>query len=112
MKTSSRSLGITQVLLSGVCFGFLGVFGKEAYAHGFTPGELLSLRFLFGGGILAAYFMVSGPRRLLIGRSNTLRCLLLGSFGYAIFSSCYFEALRGLSASLTVLLLYTYSTLR
>jgi drug/metabolite transporter (DMT)-like permease len=33
---------------------------------------------------------------------------MLGIFGYALFSSFFFLALTGLSASLTVLLLYTY----
>ena len=36
------------------------------------------------------------------------KCAVLGVLGYAVFSSCFFEALNGLSASLTVLLLYTY----
>jgi len=43
--------------------------------------------------------------------SDVGTCILLGIFGYAVFSSFYFEALRGLSASLTVLLLYKYPVL-
>jgi drug/metabolite transporter (DMT)-like permease len=53
---------------------------------------------------------------MLLARRRALRltfrqaayCAALGLLGYAFFSTLYFEALKGLSASLTVLLLYTY----
>jgi len=103
-----RQLGIIQVLLSGFCFGFLGLFGKHAYALGLKPGEFLSLRFLIATTLLGAFLLLTNPRSLRLKRGELLRCLCLGAFGYAVFSSCFFFALEGLSASLTVLLLYTY----
>jgi drug/metabolite transporter (DMT)-like permease len=54
---------------------------------------------------------VKNPRAFLLAPEKILRCLLLGAGGYAVFSSCFFSALGGLSASLTVLLLYTYPVL-
>jgi drug/metabolite transporter (DMT)-like permease len=52
---------------------------------------------------------VLNDRRALHLNSKTVAtCALLGTTGYAVFSSCFFHALKGLSASLTVLLLYTY----
>ncbi|RYG59970.1 DMT family transporter, partial [bacterium] len=106
MKTRAR--GILEILLSGFFFGFLGVLGKSFYSSGGTPGELLSLRFLFSGTLLWIYWLVRDPRALLIGWRTVGRCTLLGILGYAVFSSCFFQALTGLSASLTVLLLYLY----
>jgi DME family drug/metabolite transporter len=103
-----RTRGIFEILLSGVFFGFLGVLGKSFYSSGGTPGELLSLRFLFSGTLLWTFWLAREPRALLIGRRAVFRCGILGVFGYAIFSSCFFQALTGLSASLTVLLLYLY----
>jgi drug/metabolite transporter, DME family len=105
---SKRRAGIAEILLSGVCFGCLAVFGKLAFERGITPGEFLSLRFLFGGLALAGFFLITKPSRLRVSLKTFVRCAVLGVFGYAVFSSCYFHALRGLSASLTVLLLYTY----
>lgn len=105
---SSRTIGVLQILLSGFCFGFLGVFGKYAYAAGLTPGELLSLRFTLAGLILFGLFLVVRPARLRMLPRQRLWSILLGVFGYAVFSYCYFVALKGLSASLTVLLLYLY----
>jgi len=107
-QKSERKIGIVQILLSGFCFGFLGVFGKMAYSQGLQPGELLSLRFLMGGTLLLAVLLVTRPRKLKIPAKDILLCAGLGLFGYAVFSSCFFQALKGLSASLTVLLLYTY----
>lgn len=103
-----RQLGIIQVLLSGFCFGFLGLFGKRAYALGVEPGEFLALRFLLASGLLGAWLLATNPSSLSLRRDQILRCMALGAFGYAVFSSCFFYALQGLSASLTVLLLYTY----
>jgi drug/metabolite transporter (DMT)-like permease len=105
---SERKTGIVQILLSGLCFGFLGVLGKAAYANGLAPGELLSLRFAFGGLILLLFLGVTRPAALKLKAREILSCAVLGVFGYAVFSSCFFQALKGLSASLTVLLLYTY----
>jgi DME family drug/metabolite transporter len=106
-----RAIGLLQILLSGFCFGFLGVFGKRAYELGLSPGQYLSLRFLLASAVLGLVLIVVKPSLLRVSRNTLFRCILLGVTGYAIFSSCYFYALRGLSASLTVLLLYTYPVL-
>jgi drug/metabolite transporter (DMT)-like permease len=105
---SERQIGIAQILLSGLCFGFLGVFGKLAYAHGLTPGEFLSFRFLIGAFFSGALALLGDRRALHLNSKTIATCALLGTTGYAVFSSCFFHALKGLSASLTVLLLYTY----
>lgn len=99
---SSRNLGLVQVMLAGACFGFLGYFGKTAFQAGLLPNELLSLRFL----VSALMLLFVRPWQLPL-RTITIS-FLLGALGYAVFSSFYFKALQGLSASLTVLLLYTY----
>lgn len=111
MHGNQRALGVAEILLSGFCFGFLGVFGKWAFAAGLTAGEFLAWRFLFASTGLGLFLAVKNPRAFLLPRRLIGRCLLLGVGGYAVFSSCFFTALGGLSASLTVLLLYTYPVL-
>jgi DME family drug/metabolite transporter len=103
-----RQRGIFEILFSGFCFGFLGLLGKRAFLLGLTPGEFLAYRFLIASVLLGVYFLVRDPGALRIGVAPAMRALALGVFGYAVFSSCYFLALRGLSMALTVLLLYTY----
>lgn len=109
MIINSRRSGFIQIILSGVCFGFLGFFGKMAYKEHITPGELLSLRYLMSA-ILTGLLLIFTNAKSLFSLSlfEIVSSLLLGIFGYALFSSFYFMALSGLSASLTVLLLYTY----
>ena len=105
---SKRAIGIVEVLLSGAGFGVLGVFGKAAFAAGLSPGENLALRFIAATAVLAAYILIRRPSLLRVPSRVILICAGLGLTGYAVFSTCYFQALQRLSASLTVLLLYTY----
>lgn len=112
MEINKRRLGFAQIILSGVCFGFLGFFGKKAYENNITPGELLALRYFISSLITLALILITKPQSLFkLNRFQVVASLLLGIFGYALFSSFYFLALTGLSASLTVLLLYTYPVL-
>lgn len=108
LKLSSRKLGILQVGLSGMLFGFLGVFGKHLFEHGVTPGELLGLRFSISALLLWPVILIAFPKQWKLKFHEILACAGLGAAGYAVFSFCFFVALRGLSASLAVLLLYTY----
>ena len=109
MILSQRHIGFSQIILSGICFAFLGYFGKMAYKQNITPGELLSLRYFLSAVFTGMYILVTNPKSLFrLSRFEVVSSLLLGIFGYALFSSFYFKALTGLSASLTVLLLYTY----
>lgn len=105
---NQRRLGFAQILLSGACFGFLGLFGKLAFKAGLTPGELLSMRYLTAAIMLGLYLVVTGQKPWQLRIPQIMTCLLLGIFGYAVFSFFYFSALKNISASLTVLLLYTY----
>jgi len=112
MTFSKRHLGFIQIILSGICFGFLGFYGKIAYKQNITPGELLALRYFISALITALLILSTKPKSLLaLKAKEILASLVLGIFGYALFSSLFFLALTGLSASLTVLLLYTYPVL-
>jgi DME family drug/metabolite transporter len=109
---SPRFIAITQVLVSGIAFGTLGVFGKLAFAAGLRPGEFLAFRFLISSLVLLTFVGLTRPKDFQrIDRRTLAICAMLGVFGYAVFSSFYFEALARISASLTVLLLYTYPIL-
>lgn len=108
MKFSARTMGIIQILISAACFGFLGFFGKKAFAKNVTPFELLSLRFLVSGSMMLFAIGLLSKRLRTLNIKQILICFGLGICGYAVFSSFYFLAVRGLSMSLAVLLLYTF----
>lgn len=105
---SRHLLGLLQVAIASVCFGFLGVFGKFAFAAGVSVGSLLSVRFSLAAILLGLALVSRSPGALRIGVRQTVLSLLLGFFGYAVFSTLYFTAIRGLSVPLAVLLLYTF----
>ena len=103
-----RLIGRVEILLSAVGYGFIGIFGKRAFASGLEPGEFLTLRFALAASLLWIFVLATRPRDARIGRRQLLSCAALGVFGYALFTTLYFTALTGLSASLTSLVLYTF----
>lgn len=103
-----HAIGRLEIVLSAVGYGFIGIFGKRAYAAGLAPGEYLTMRFAIASAVLWAFMLVARRRDLAVSRRRLVACAALGVFGYALFTTLYFHALEGLSASLTSLLLYTF----
>ena len=110
-RMDQRLLGGAQIIAAGICFGFLGIFGKLAYASGLSVGEVLTYRFSLAGLLLTALVAVFKPKLLRTTREQIIICSGLGVFGYAVFATFYFKAIEGLSASLAALLLYTFPSM-
>lgn len=100
--------GLIQVLLSGICFGFLGVFGKLSFQKGLSVGELLTYRFTLAALLLGLGLAFIRPSWLRIDFKQLCVSLALGVFGYAIFSSLYFLSIQGITVGLAALLLFTF----
>ena len=100
-----RLIGISQIAISGFTFGFLGVFGKLAFREGLSVGELLTYRFFIAAVFMAIGLALFSPRRLRISRRDLAMCAGLGLFGYAVFSTFYFSAIKGVSVAMASLLL-------
>lgn len=105
---SPRQTGFLQVGIASVCFGFLGIFGKQAYAQAVSLGDVLVARFTFATLILLSILALFSPAKLRISRRQLLICAGLGLFGYALFASLYFAAIEGISVALAAMLLYTF----
>lgn len=101
-------IGPAQVLAAGTCFGFLGVFGKLAFQSGLAVGELLTFRFTLATLLLGIFLVLARPGWLRIGQKQVVVSILLGVFGYAVFSTLYFESIRGVTVGLASLLLFTF----
>lgn len=110
---SKRTIGILEILASGLCFGFLGLFGKRAFEKGVSAAEFLAFRYLLAAMMMAVLVVIRSRAvsALWLGRKRVAMSLLLGVLGYAVFSSFYFLALERISASMTVILLYMYPVL-
>jgi drug/metabolite transporter (DMT)-like permease len=103
-----RFTGFICVVLAGIGFGFLGIFGRLAFNSGMDVGQLLAFRFslaaalLFIGLIIFKRSLIQlKPRQIIISSG-------LGVFGYAVFATLYFKSIQGLSVSLAALLLFTF----
>jgi drug/metabolite transporter (DMT)-like permease len=101
-------IGFIFVILAGIGFGFLGIFGKLAFQSGMTVGELLTARFTLAAFIMWAVLLVTNRKLIFIPKKQILVSCLLGIFGYAVFSTLYFKSIQGLSVSLAVILLFTF----
>jgi DME family drug/metabolite transporter len=101
-------IGFVYVLLAGIGFGFLGIFGRLAFQSGLTVGELLTFRFFLASILLAAGLLIFRPKLLQLNLKQIGVSAALGVFGYAIFSTLYFKSIEGISVPLAALLLFTF----
>lgn len=101
-------MGFIEVILAGVGFGFLGVFGRLAFAAGITIGELLVFRFALAALLLwLGLFFIRRDLLKLSSKQIFISCLL-GLSGYAVFSTMYFKAIQGVSVAIAAMLLFTF----
>lgn len=109
MKT--RHIGILQVIAAGICFGFLGIFGKQLFTLGLSVGEILAFRFLFASVFLGSWLLITDRKSFYLKPKDWVLCAGQGVLGYALFASLYFKAIEGVSVPLAALLLFTYPIL-
>lgn len=100
--------GIIEITLGSLGFGFLGIFGKWAFASGLGVGQLLTYRFIIAALVLWIVLLLFQRDKIRLSGSQLLISAALGVFGYAVFATLYFTAIKGMSVGLAALLLYTY----
>ncbi|MEA2426273.1 MAG: hypothetical protein QOH13_2683 [Thermoleophilaceae bacterium] len=106
-----RISGTFLCLISGACFGAMGIFGKLAYGEGVTLGTLLSARFVLAAAMFWALVLATRSGRgdlRALSRHDVRVGLVLGACGYAAQAGLYFAALQRIHVSLLSLLLYTF----
>lgn len=99
--------GILFVVLSAVCYGFIAIFVKFAYA-----GQVNLTTILAGRFVLAALFMwllvFIRKQPVSFSSRDILSLLLISILGYWASSTLFFASLRVIPASLASLLLFTH----
>lgn len=103
-----KIIGRIEASLTAISFGFLGVFGKWAFATGFSVGELMTYRFLMAAVILWTFTLLFKRHLVKLPLKQILIFAFLGIFGYGLMSITYLTAIKGLSLTTAVLILYTY----
>ena len=99
--------GSILVLLSAVCYGFLPIFARFAYAGGAEVQELLFVRFVVSFLIIGTFLIIVRGMRL-PSRRQLVILIGLGAVGYFLQSSFYFLSLLYVPVAVTALVLYTY----
>lgn len=104
----NQVIGFIFVLLAGIGFGFLGIYGRLAFQSGLNVGELLTFRFTLATIILLTGLLIFNPKLIKITFKQICISSALGIFGYAVFSTLYFKSIEGISVALAALLLFTF----
>lgn len=103
-----KNLSFLEIILAGIGFGFLGIFGRLAFAAGINVGELLVFRFFLAAVLLWIGLYIFRRDLLKLSLSQVLISCLLGIAGYAVFSTMYFKAIQGVSVAIAAMLLFTF----
>jgi drug/metabolite transporter (DMT)-like permease len=104
-----RGLGLLLVAFSGLCFGMLPIFNRQAAALGLGLPTFLAVRFLVAAAALWAWLLL---RRVPLALSGTQMAGFVGMGAlYVVESGLYFASSRRIPVALTALLLYLYPAL-
>lgn len=107
MYLKEEQAGVLMILASAAGFGTLPISIKFAYVAGANVITILTVRFLLAAVFLVLALKIRGIR-FHIERKMAIKLCLLGAIGYGMMSMLYALSLRYLSASLGVMLLYSY----
>lgn len=107
---TEQTKGFLLVILSAAGFSAMPIFARLAYQHDVNIFELLTVRFLIAGLVLAGYLRVKPSFRPLTLR-ETGGAVIMGLCGYAVASLCFFGALQRIPVPLASILLYAYPAL-
>ena len=74
----SELVGFIYVLLAGLGFGFLGVFGRLGFQRGLSVGEILTWRFLLAAILLWIYLFLFKRKLIQLSLKQILISSALG----------------------------------
>lgn len=97
---------ILLVLLGACSYGALSTFVKFAYAAGFSTGEVTGAQTLIGAGFTWLMVLAAGRSRL--SRGEALKLLAAG-VPAGLTGILYYSALKYVTASLAVVLLFQFT---
>ncbi len=107
MGISSRHIGIGEVLIAGIGWGFMGAFVRTLHANGLQPLTIAALRSGFSAIVLLTALALCRPQLLKV-RLKDLWCMAgSGLVSLLMFNLCYFTTLQHTSIGIAVILLYT-----
>ncbi|MGP3702425.1 MAG: DMT family transporter [Candidatus Bathyarchaeota archaeon] len=103
-----KKLGFILVFMAGICWGSAGVLSKLVMSIGFPPEVVAMYRILLGFILLFLIFLIFKFSLLKVKKHQLILLALGGTVGVALGTTAYFYAVKLVSASIAVILLYTY----
>lgn len=104
-------LGYLYVLISAAGFGIASILIKWAYELNVTPFQILTLQNIIASFSLWTFILIFQPSVLSIDRTKLKSLFIQGIFGNLASSLLFFISLQYLSASIAIVLLFTYPAL-
>lgn len=96
------------LIISGaVLWGLIGIFIKGLQTAGFTSMEIVVIRGVSASAILFTYLAAAEREQLKVKIFDLRYFAATGILSMAFFNWCYFTAIREISISISVVLLYT-----
>lgn len=95
------------IIFGAILWGTIGIFVQSLQDYGFSPFEIVAVRVVTAGLILVSFVLFKDKSLLKIRFTDIKYFIGTGIFSIVFFNWCYFTAMRELSLSVAVVLLYT-----
>lgn len=100
-------LAYIYVIIGASLWGIIGLFVNDLSAAGFTSLQIVTLRVITAACLLVAYLLPLKPKLLKVKLKDIPLFLGTGILSIVFFNWCYFTAIKEVSLSVAVILLYT-----
>lgn len=107
MTNANNRIAYVYVMLGAALWGIIGLFIEELSQAGFSVLQIVTLRVVSAAVMSTIYMAVRKPKLLKIDFKDTFSFIGTGIFSIVFFNWCYFTAIKEVSLSIAVILLYT-----
>jgi len=95
------------VVVGASLWGIIGIFIQDLSDAGFSSLQIVTLRVVSAALMLVTYLCFTNPQLLKIRPKDSAIFIGTGIFSIVFFNWCYFTAIKEVSLSIAVMLLYT-----
>ena len=95
------------VIMAGACWGIIGIFSKSLSEIGFSPIQIVFLRFGLAAVLVWLYILIFDRAKMKIRFKDLWMFVGTGVLSLTLFSTLYFTTIQYTTLSLAAVLLYT-----
>jgi drug/metabolite transporter (DMT)-like permease len=95
------------IILGAALWGTIGLYIDRLSEAGFTSLQIVTLRVVSASVLLVSYLLIKDRNKLNINWRDSLYFIGTGILSVVFFNWCYFTAIKEVSLSVAVVLLYT-----